>query len=550
MRPNGRSGKVSFILAFVFAGLGSVGAREPFYEGLGDYTRKVTTESAEAQRYFDQGLAFLHGFNHSAAIRSFQQAAELDPACAMAHWGIALASGPHINYPLVPPAAAALASREIALAREHAAKGTRVEQALIDALARRYAQPQPEDRAPLDQAYAKAMRAVWKQFPKDPDAGVLFAEAMMDLAPWNQWTPEGKANPGTEEIIATLDAVLKLNPRHPFANHLYIHAVEASPHPERADAAAARLRRLQPGLAHNVHMPSHIDIRRGRWQQAIASNAQAIADDRKYRELLGAKAPGLVPLYAAHNQHMLAYAALMTGQSQLAQQTIREMVTDLPADFLRENAPMIETFVALPLEVMIRLGRWDEILAEPENYPDYMPFTRAFHHAARAVAFAAKGQPEAARKEQAIFRERAAAIPEETALGNNTGQAVLALTGRMLEGEILVAENQVEQGLAELRAALALEEGLKYDEPPSWMIPLRHAIGANLMREGRFAEAEKIYREDLQRLPGNGWGLFGLAESLRAQKKPEAAAARARFEKAWSHADLQITSSCLCRPGL
>ncbi len=524
-------------------------APEPFYDGLGSYTRKITTKSPQAQRYFNQGLAFYHGFNHGAAIRSFQQAAELDPTCAMAHWGIALASGPHINFPFVPPPAAELAWKELALAQERADKASPVERALIEALGHRYANPQPEDRAPLDLAYADAMREVWKKYPNDPDVGVLFAEAMMDLAPWNQWSLDGQPNPGTEEILATLDAVLKMNPKHPFANHLYIHAVEASPHPERADAAAERLRHLQPGLAHNVHMPSHIDIRRGRWQQAIAANLKAIEDDRKYRRMLGDKPAGLFPIYAAHDQHMLAYAAIMTGQSKLALQNIRQMVTDLPPAFLQENAVVAEAFMALPMEVMVRFGKWDDILAEPENYPDYMPFTRAFHHAARAIAFAAKGDPENARKEQAIFVERVPAIPKETALGNNMAEAIIALAQRMVEGEILVAENKFDEGLSELRAALALEDALKYDEPPGWMVPLRHSIGANLIKAGRFAEAEEVYREDLKRLPGNGWSLYGLSESLAAQKKPEAAAAKARFEKAWARADLKISSSCFCRPG-
>src|SRR5437867_1345853 len=262
-------------------------AKEPLYDGLGSYSRKITTDSAEAQRYFDQGLAFLQGFNHRAAIRAFQQAAELDPECAMAHWGVALACGPHINFTAVPPSAAELAWKEISLALENAANASPVERALIDALAKRYANPQPEDRSGLDRAYADAMREVWKKYPKDPDVGALFAEAMMDLRPWDQWTPEGKPEPGTDEILATLDAVLKLNPNHPLANHLYIHAVEASPHPERANAAAERLRNLQPGLAHNVHMPSHIDIRTGRWLDAVDTNIKAVAADQNYQKVFG-----------------------------------------------------------------------------------------------------------------------------------------------------------------------------------------------------------------------------------------------------------------------
>ena len=492
-------------------------AAEPFYDGLGTYSRKITTKDAKAQRYFDQGLALLHGFNHAGAIRSFQEAARLDPRCAMAHWGVALAAGPHINYALVPPPMAELAWKEITLAKQNASNASEVEQALIEALSKRYAYPQPEDRAPLDQAYADAMREVWKRFPNDVDVGALFAEAMMDLRPWNQWAVEGQPNPGTEEIIATLDAVLKLNPRHPFANHLYIHAVEASPHPERAEAAADRLRKLQPGLAHNVHMPSHIDIRCGRWHEAIATNAKAVQADKRYRAATGNRPLGLFPMYAAHNQHMLAYAALMTGQSKLAMRYVREMIKDLPSEFVRENAILVEAFGAVPMEVMMRFGKWDDILAEPEDYPDYMPFARAFHHGARAIAFAAKSDTGNARKEQAVFRELVQHVPNETAVSNNTAESIIALANHMIEGELLIAEGKLDPGFDELRAALKLEDALKYDEPPSWMIPLRHTIGANLMAAGRFAEAEQVYRDDLKRLPENGWSLFGLYQALAAQ---------------------------------
>jgi tetratricopeptide (TPR) repeat protein len=528
----------------------SLCAREPFYPGMGSHTRKITTNSPLAQRYFNQGLALLYGFNHAAAIRSFQAAARLDPKCAMAHWGAALAAGPHINYPLVPPPMAELAWNELTLAKEQADNASPVERALIEALSHRYANPQPEDRAPLDQAYANAMREVWEKYPNDPDVGALFAESMMDLRPWDQWTHEGQPNPGTEEIIATLDAVLKLNPRHPFANHLYIHAVEASLHPERANVAADRLRDLQPGLAHNVHMPSHIDIRTGRWQKAIVTNAKAVEADKRYRKIVGNRPPGLLPIYVAHNRHMLAYAAVMTGQRKLAMQQIRQMVAELPREFVKENALLAESFVALPLEVMVRFGRWDEILAEPENYPDYMPFTHAFHHAARAFAFAAKGDTESARKEQAVFTERAQLVSKETLISNNTGEGILALVRPMIEGEILIAEGKLDDGLAQLRTALKLEDALKYDEPPSWMIPLRHSIGANLMKAGRFAEAEQVYREDLRRLPENGWSLYGLAESLRRQHKDAAenAAVDGRFRKIWANADMKINSSCLCQP--
>ncbi len=522
---------------------------EPFFEGLGSYKRKVTTDSAQAQRYFNQGLAFYHGFNHGEAIRSFQAAAEADPKCAMAHWGIALACGPHINLPLVPPPAAALAGKELQLAQANTAGALPVERDLIEALSHRYANPQPRDRAGLDQAYADAMRKVWERYPKDPDVGVLFAEAMMDLRPWNQWTAEGQPNPGTEEVLATLEAVLKLNPKHPFANHLYIHATEASLHPERATAAADRLRSLQPGLAHNVHMPSHIDIRCGRWQQAVETNERAVAADQRYRKIVGPP-QGFINVYVAHNRHMLAYAAMMTGQRELAMKHIRAMVAELPQGFLKENALQAEGYVAMPMEVMVRFGMWDQILAEPDSYPDYMSATRAFHHAARAIAYAAKREPEKARQEQAIFLEKSKLIPKEETFGNNSAADVIAVAQHMTEGEILLREDKLEEGIAELREAIKLEDALKYDEPPAWIIPVRHSLGAVLMNSRRYAEAEQVYRDDLARLRDNGWSLYGLAESLRLQHKnaAEAKLTRAKFQKLWARADTQITSSCLCQP--
>jgi tetratricopeptide (TPR) repeat protein len=531
------------------AGFNLLAAKEPLYDGLGSYSRKVTTDSAEAQRYFDQGLGFLHGFNHRAAIRAFQQAAELDPECAMAHWGVALACGPHINSIAVPPPAAELAWKELELAQKNAGNASPVERALIDALAKRYANPQPEDRSGLDSAYADGMREVWKKYPRDPDVGAFFAEAMMNLRPWDQWTPDGKPQPGTDEIIGTLDAVLKLNPNHPLANHLYIHAVEASPNPERASAAADRLRNLQPGLAHNVHMPSHIDIRTGQWLKAVETNAKAVEADQRYRKIVGPP-KGFLNVYIAHNRHMLAYAAMMTGQRDLAMKHIRAMVAEMPTDFLKENALQAEGNVAMPLEVMVRFGLWEEILAEPEKYTGKMWFTRAFHHAARAIAYAAKGDTVNARKAQNVFVERAKLVPKEDFVSNNSCEALLAVAMPMVEGEILIAEGTIDSGIEQLRAAIQKEDALKYDEPPGWLIPVRHSLGAILMKQQRFTEAEQVYRDDLARLPENGWSLLGLAESLRKQKKnaDEVAQTQAKFEKVWAKADLTITTSCLCQP--
>src|SRR6516162_2396148 len=519
--------RISLCSAVVLVTFHGLAAKEPLYDGLG----------------------FLHGFNHRAAIRAFQQAAELDPECAMAHWGIALACGPHINSMAVSTQNADLAWQELQLAQKNAGNASPVERALIDALAKRYANPQPEDRSGLDRAYADAMCEVWKKYPDDPDVGAFFAEAMMDLRPWDQWTPDGKPQPGTDDIIATLDAVLTLNPNHPLANHLYIHALEASHNPERAIAAADRLRTLQPGLAHSVHMPSHIDIRTGQWLKAVNTNAKAVEADQRYRKIFGPP-KGFLNVYIAHNRHMLAYAAMMTGQRDVAMKHIRAMVAEMPADFLKENALQAEGFVAMPLEVMVRFGLWDQILAEPEKYTDKMWFTRAFHHAVSAIAYAAKGDAANARKAQRVFLERAKLVPKEDFVSNNSCEALLAVAIPMVEGEILIAEGQIDSGIEQLRAAIQKEDALKYDEPPGWLIPVRHSLGAVLMKQQRFAEAEQVYRDDLARWPENGWSLFGLAESLRKQKKnvDEVAQTQAKFEKIWAKANLTITTSCLCQP--
>jgi tetratricopeptide (TPR) repeat protein len=534
-------------LAFILIG-SEARALEPLYDGLGSYTRKITTKSAEAQKYFDQGINFYFGFNHGAALRAFQAAETLDPGCAMNYWGAALACDGDINFPGFLPGMADLAWKQLQLAREHAVDASPVEQALIEALASRYAEHEPDDRSSLDQAYADAMRAEWKKYSNDPDVGSLFAESMMDLRPWNQWTADGKPEPGTDEILATLETVLKNTPQHPFANHLYIHAVEASPHPERAIAAADRLRILQPGLAHDVHMPSHIYIRVGHWEDAVATNLEAVAADRRYRSVFG-EPKGFIVFYAAHNHQMLAYAAMMTGQKQLAVQHIREMVQGIPEEDIKKYAEVVEPLCAEPYEVLIRFGLWDEILAEPDH-PEFEVFTRAFRHAARGIAYAAKSDTKSARAEQSAFLEAAKLIPAENKFLNNSCASVLKVVTPMLNGEILVREGDLDGGLAELRKAVAAEDALNYDEPPGWILPVRHSLGANLMQAGRYAEAEQVYRDDLAHLPENGWSLYGLARCLQLQgRRNEAPAIQTRFQKVWANADMQITSSCLCQPG-
>jgi tetratricopeptide (TPR) repeat protein len=520
---------------------------EPFFTGLGTHTRHISTASETAQRYFNQGLAFLYAFNHDEATRSFQAAAASDGECAMAYWGIAAANGPHINNPSVDTQHATAAWEALTRARQLAAKATPVEAELIAALAKRYAQPQPKDRKPLDEAYAEAMRKVWEAHPDDADIGALTAEALMDLRPWDQWTLDGKPQPGTDVVLRTLDAVLAKSPQHPLALHLLIHALEASSHPERADAAADRLRDLEPGLGHLVHMPSHIDVRRGRWQQAVAANQKAIAADKAYRQTVPNQ--GFYRLYMAHNYHLLAYAAMMQGQSKLATEAIQEMAAGIPQEFLKQNAAMMDPFLALPYELHMRFGRWDAILAEPKP-KDCFLITTALWHFARGVAQTAKGNLVEARAEQSAFLAAVRAVPKDAISGKNAAHDVLGIAEKMLAGEILYREGKKEEGIAALREAVLREDQLRYIEPPDWIEPVRHALGAALADAGRYAEAESVYREDLDRHPENGWALFGLAQSLRMQgKREEAAAAAARFDKAWQHADVKISSSCFCLQG-
>ena len=516
------------------------------FEGLGSHARPITTQSPEAQTFFNQGLAFLYAFNHDEAIRSFTHAASLDTGAAMPYWGISVANGPHINNPFVDSTHAAAAWTAYTEAQARAAGSSEVERALIQAVGTRYASPAPADRKPLDEAYAAAMAEVWRAYPEDADVGALYAEAMMDLRPWRLWTHDGRAEPGTETILETLEQVMAQAPMHPLANHLYIHAVEASPHPEKANASADRLRNLNPGLGHMVHMPSHIDVRTGRWAEAQTQNELAIEADRKYREL--SPRQGFYRIYMAHNQHMLTHAAMMQGESALALASIHQMVANIPPEFVKESAAFVDGFMALPLEIEMRFGLWDSVLAAPD-FPEYLPLARAMRAFARGASYAAKGMLPEANAEQAAFLERKAAVPAESFMGNNSAADLLRVAEHMLAGEILVRAGDIERGLSELSRAVEAEDALVYDEPPDWILPVRHALGAALLVAGREKEAEAVYREDLSRLPRNGWSLYGLSRSLEIQKKnAEAATVKAEFDKVWGRADLKLTSSCFCQP--
>ncbi|HEX5128459.1 MAG TPA: hypothetical protein VFV90_01875 [Usitatibacter sp.] len=525
-------------------------AEPPLFTGLGTHSRRITTSSPDAQRYFDQGLAFMFAFNHDESVRAFRKASELDPTCAMCEWGVAVALGPHINDPLVSDEHAQEALAALTKARERSAKAASpVETALIEAAGKRYAWPQPKERAPLDRAYAEAMGEVWAANPDDTDVGALFAEAMMDLRPWDFWTDRGAPQPGTDEIAKALDTVIAKAAQHPLANHLFIHLMEASRTPESAEAAADRLRDLQPGLGHMVHMPSHIDVRLGHWGAAIVANEKAIEADRRYREQRPRQ--GFYNLYMAHNRHLLTFAAMMTGQSARSIETIGEMVRLMPDEWKKDSAALADGFVGMPFEVLMRFGKWDDILAAPEP-PESMPIARALRLYARGVARAATGKHAEARAERTAFLAARAKVPADAAFGNNPASALLAVAEGVLDGELAFQAGKHNAGLAHLRKAVAREDRLRYDEPPDWIQPVRHALGAALLKANRVGEAEAVYRQDLARHPGNVWSLHGLARSLELQKTKakEAAATRARLKNAAASADFPLRSSCACLPGV
>jgi len=523
----------------------------PLFEGMGPHKRKVTTTSAEAQQYFDQGLTWTYAFNHDEATRSFRHAAKLDPQCAMAWWGIALVNGPHINNPVMDEEHSRICWDALQQALALRDKASPVERALIEALAARYADPAAgklpltfEERAPLDRAYAEAMTRVYEQFPDDSDVATLYAEAWMDTRPWDLWDPvTGEPRPETPAIIAALEHALKINPDHPGANHYYIHAVEASRTPERANAAADRLRTLVPASSHLVHMPSHIDVRTGRWALAAHQNREASKAAAAYRKI--SPKQGFYRVYMAHNDHFLAYACMMLGRSEEALAAARAMLDAIPQQWAEENAALLDGYAGIEIEALIRFGRWDEVL-ELRPPPKYLPITTALWRFGRATALAAKGEVEEALKEQQKFREAVKAVPEGAILVINPAEKVLAIAEHTLSGEIAFRRGQIDEAVSELRKAVEIEDSLLYMEPPDWIQPVRHSLGAVLTAAERFEEAEKVYREDLERWPENGWALYGLWRCLAEQGSDEAPAVRKRFEKAWEHADTEIWATCLC----
>ena len=521
-------------------------AEPRIYAGFDGYSREVTTNSPEAQRWFNQGIRLLYGYNHDEAIRSFERAAQIDPSCAMAWWGSAYARGLHINKP-------EMSEEQSRLAREAADKALSaldnekpIERALVHAVSTRYEWPAPESRSHLDEAYAAAMEKVWHQFPHDADAGSLFAESLMNLQPWDLWTSEGQPKGRTMEIVGVLERTMALHPNHPGANHFYIHAIEASPWPELGIPAAERLQNLVPGSGHLVHMPSHIFIRVGRYADAATANELAIKADEAYFAF--APKPDFYSLYFIHNIHFLAYAAMMEGRFETALSAARKIERDIPPDFLRGYLTLADGFMTTPLHVLIRFGKWKEILDEPE--PDeWRLLSRVQRHYARCVALANLGKAAEARSEFDLMDQVAGEIDETWLVGNNRALDVIAIGRAMASGEMAFHNGRREAAYKLLRDGVALEDQLAYDEPPGWMQPVRHALGALLLAGGDASQAESVYRADLTRHPNNPWALLGLQQALERQHKLEEASEMSeQVRQAWCRADVAPVASCYCHP--
>ena len=514
----------------------------PLFDNLGRYHRAITTTSPQAQAYFDQGLRLVYGFNHYEAQAAFREAARLDPSCAMCAWGIALSYGSNYNSPTDADRergalAAVTQARTLA-----AARGTDRERALIEALAARHSASPGADRAALDRAYAEAMRDVARRFPADLDAGTLLADALMNLRPWSLWAPEGKPQPGTEEIVATLERVLAADPMHPGANHLYIHAVEASSDPRRAEAAADRLLRLMPGAGHLVHMPSHIYYRVGRYADALSVNVQAVAADRAYFAK-SRPSPIYRMMYYPHNLDFVWQAASMEGRGAECVRAAREFAAEVPAAAVLEMSDM-ETAPAAPLFALARFARWDEVLAQPAP-PERLRYVTGAWRYTRGLALIAKGRRDEAARELGELRAVTQSVPaDRTLAGFFKMSDMLRLASEVLAGEIAARGGEADLAMKHLADAVRRQDEHWFTEPPPWYYPVRQSLGAVLLQAGRAAEAEAVYREDLRRNPENGWSLFGLAQSLRAQgKSADAASVDQRFRRAWARADVTLTAS-------
>ncbi len=511
------------------------------FDGLGGFHRKIATASPEAQRYFDQGMRFVWAFNHDEATRSFAKAAEIDPECASCYWGVALTLGPNYNMPLMAEPRARAGWEALGRAQANAAAASPVEQALIVALAKRFDGPRaldPSNSAPLLAGYVTAMADVARRFPDDMDVQTLLAEALMNTNPWKLWSADGQPGPGTPAILAALQKVMAKDPKHPGANHYWIHAVEASPSPERAVPSAETLVGMMPAAGHLEHMPAHIFQRVGRYEESAEANRKGAAADVAYLKLT--RAPDYYPMYLIHNHQFLAYSAAMEGRRAETVKALRDARAAVP-DAMLLTMPGLDWSIGYLYDGMARFGLWDEIIAEPAPNPKLAGLTIAWLQA-RATALAAKGRVAEAEALLPELDRAIAEVPADATQGQNAARPLYEIGALKAKARIAHAQGQLGAARAALREAVKKEDLLAYNEPSDEFFPVRHLLGAALLEAGRPAEAEAVYREDLRRNPGNGWALHGLALALEAQGK-KAEAEKARFKEAWRHADTELQAS-------
>jgi tetratricopeptide (TPR) repeat protein len=517
--------------------MGGVDRRPAILPGLGDYHHAIATKSAEAQRFFDQGLTLVYAFNHEEALRSFLRAAELDQTSPMPLWGIALAVGPNYNMN-INPQREGVAYKAIQEAQRLAASAPEKERAYVDALARRYSGESHPDFQMLNRDYRDAMRKLMGLYPEDLDAATLYAESIMDLHAWSLWNSAGEPTEDTEELLAVLRSVLRRDPKHPGANHFYIHALEASPHPETALASAHVLETLIPGAGHLLHMPSHIYIRLGYYAQAVKANQAAASADRAYIRATGMQDSVYGRMYYSHDLLFLWIAASMEGKFSEAKQAADELSANVSPAV--RSMPMLEALLGGPALVLARFQRWDDILNLPAPEAS-LAGARAYWRYSRGVAFSAK---RAISKAKAERQELAALITQPTSdasSGHNSAPSFVPLALEVLDARIAAAQADPKASLAHWRRAVEMQDALPYSEPPDWYYPVRESLGGELARAGQYAEAEAVFRADLQRNPGNPRSLFGLLQALTAQNKAAASrSVRQRFEDAWKYADVTL----------
>jgi tetratricopeptide (TPR) repeat protein len=525
----------------------------PLYDNLGSFHHEITTASPDAQRYFDQGLTLSYAFNHAEAIRSFRQAAALDPDCAMCYWGVAYALGPNINAPITPEAAKE-AYEAIEAARQRAAKASAKEQAYIAALAKRYSSDPKAERASLDTAYAAAMKELVAKFPDDLDAATMYAQSLMDTSPWNYWNADGSPRPLTNDVLAALESVLTRKNDHIGAIHFYIHAVEASPNPGRAEQYADRLPALVPGAGHLVHMPAHIHLRTGRYNDASTANENAIKADAAYQSSNRASGNMMYDIgYVPHNPHFFVTSASLEGRRADALRAADEVRGKMHADMLRDPSMggMVQHMMLTPLFTRLRFAMWDEVLAEPAP-PQDLPYMHAIWNAARSIAYSAIGRFDEAEKAlaAAMAAKGNASLKSMYVSSVNVGSAVADIAYEVAAGELRARQNRAGEARKHFATAVALEDTLTYMEPPDWPIPVRQLQGAALLALGRAAEAEAAFQGDLKKFPKNGWSLSGLHASRvkQGRERDDATIAlQTELQQAWRKADVKLEAGRVVR---